>query len=142
MRYKLSFIAGAALGYVLGARAGRQRYEQLSDLGARVAATPPVQKAKDTATEQVSHLAEQAKHAVGDKVAAVVADGKEALVEGRHRVEDALGDRLPERFRSDDESVEEARAAASTTTKPSTVTPITPTSQTAPGAPKGAGAGI
>lgn len=129
MRNKLTFIAGAAIGYVLGARAGRQRYEQISDLGARVAATPPVQKAKEAATEQVANLADTAKRAVSEKVGAAVADGKEALAEGRHRVEDALGDRLPDRFRSDDAETSTGAVAAATR-------------QTAPEAPKGAGAGI
>ena len=121
MRYKLTFLAGAAVGYVLGARAGRARYEQLSDLGSRVAATDTVQRARDTAFEQASHLADVAKATVGDKVGSAVADG-------RHRVEDALGDRLPERLRSTD-----AHAAGGATR---------PTTQTSPNAPNGAGAGI
>ena len=120
MRYKLTFLAGAAVGYVLGARAGRARYEQISDLASRVAATEPVQRARETAVEQATHLADVAKTTVGDKVGAAVADG-------RHRVEDALGDRLPERLRSTEPHV--------------TTTPV-PTSQTSPSAPNGAGAGI
>ena len=121
MRYKLTFLAGAAVGYVLGARAGRARYEQLSDIASRVAATEAVQRARETAFEQAAHLADIAKSTVGDKVGAAVADG-------RHRVEDALGDRLPERLRSSDTQ------AASASAKP--------TMQTSPGTPNGAGAGI
>lgn len=95
VRYKLTFLAGAALGYVLGARAGRARYEQISEVAARVAATETVQRARETAFEQAAHLAEMAKSTMGDKVVAAVADG-------RHKVEEALGDRLPERLRSTD----------------------------------------
>ncbi len=120
MRYKLTFLAGAAVGYVLGARAGRARYEQISELASRVAATEAMQHARETAAEQAAHLADRAKSAVGDKVGAAVADGL-------HRVEDVLGDRMPERLRSTD-------THATTATRP--------TSQTSPAAPNGAGAGI
>lgn len=109
MRYKLTFLAGGAIGYVLGARAGRARYEQLSNLGSRVADMESVQRARETAVEQAAQLADKAKAAVGDKVGAAVADG-------RHRMEDVLGDRMPERLRTTD--------------------------ATSPGGPNGAGAGI
>ena len=39
MRYRLTFIAGLATGYVLGARAGRERYEQLRKAAQRIART-------------------------------------------------------------------------------------------------------
>ena len=44
MRGKLLFVAGAAVGYVLGARAGRRRYEQIKSAAAKVWETPGVQK--------------------------------------------------------------------------------------------------
>jgi hypothetical protein len=122
VRYKFTFLAGVALGYVLGARAGRARYEQMSDLASRVAATEPVQKAREAASEQASHLADVARAAVGEKVGAAVADG-------RQRVEEALGDRMPERLRSTD------------ATNTSSAAPP-PSMQTSPGTPNGAGAGI
>ena len=90
---KLTFLAGAAVGYILGARAGRARYEQIANLGAKVAATEPVQRAREAAMEQATELADKAKAAVGEKVAAAVA-------EGRHRVEEALGDRMPDGLRT------------------------------------------
>ncbi|MEU2676681.1 DUF5682 family protein, partial [Streptomyces sp. NPDC007107] len=37
MRYRLTFIAGVALGYVLGTRAGRERYEQLKKAAQQLA---------------------------------------------------------------------------------------------------------
>jgi oxygen-dependent protoporphyrinogen oxidase len=36
MRGRLIFVAGAALGYVLGARAGRARYEQIKTVSGKV----------------------------------------------------------------------------------------------------------
>jgi hypothetical protein len=41
----LRFLLGAAVGYVLGARAGRERYEQLRRTYERVADHPAVQGA-------------------------------------------------------------------------------------------------
>lgn len=36
MRGRMLFVAGAALGYVLGARAGRARYEQIKSVSGKV----------------------------------------------------------------------------------------------------------
>ena len=103
MRYKLTFLGGVAVGYVLGARAGRARYEQISDLASRVAATDAAQKARETAMEQATHLADVAKSTVGDKVANVGDKVAAVVVDGRHKIEEALGDKLPERLRTHDE---------------------------------------
>jgi hypothetical protein len=44
MRGKLIFVAGAALGYVLGSRAGHHRYEQIAAGASKVWNSRPVQK--------------------------------------------------------------------------------------------------
>ncbi|ROQ37171.1 hypothetical protein EDF46_2621 [Frondihabitans sp. PhB188] len=44
MRGKLIFVAGAAIGYVLGSRAGHQRYEQIAAGASKVWSSAPVQK--------------------------------------------------------------------------------------------------
>lgn len=44
MRGKLQFIAGGLIGYVLGARAGRQRYEQIAATAKDFWEAPPVQR--------------------------------------------------------------------------------------------------
>ncbi len=49
MRYRLTFIAGVALGYVLGTRAGRERYEQLKKSARRFAENPAVRNAAESA---------------------------------------------------------------------------------------------
>ena len=41
---KISFLLGAAAGYVLGARAGRQRYEQIRSGAAKAWQSQPVQQ--------------------------------------------------------------------------------------------------
>ena len=60
---KLSFLAGAAVGYVLGARAGVQRYEQIKELSNKVWSSDPVQ-----------HQVEKGKEAARTQVAPAVAD--------------------------------------------------------------------
>lgn len=44
MKGKIAFVLGAAVGYVLGTRAGRERYEQIKQGAQRVWETEPVQK--------------------------------------------------------------------------------------------------
>lgn len=62
LKGKLLFVAGAATGYVLGARAGRKRYEQIKNAAEGVWNAPPVQKgvdvAKDFARQRVSDVSD------------------------------------------------------------------------------------
>lgn len=43
MRGKLTLVAGVAIGYVLGSRAGRERYEQIAAASSKVWHSRPVQ---------------------------------------------------------------------------------------------------
>ncbi|MFJ3302131.1 YtxH domain-containing protein [Streptomyces sp. NPDC086549] len=74
MRYRLTFIAGLALGYVLGTRAGRERYEQLKKSARQVAQNPAVRNTAETAAQQGRVLAGRAAHAVGERVSDHVPD--------------------------------------------------------------------
>ena len=49
----IPFLAGAAVGYVLGAKAGRERYEQIVRTCRRMADSPGVQAAADTVRAKV-----------------------------------------------------------------------------------------
>ncbi|MFE9449519.1 YtxH domain-containing protein [Streptomyces sp. NPDC006739] len=77
MRYRLTFIAGLALGYVLGTKAGRERYEQLKKSARQVAQNPAVRNTAETAAQQGRQYAGKAfhtvSHKVGDHVPAAVA---------------------------------------------------------------------
>ncbi|MEU0858951.1 YtxH domain-containing protein [Streptomyces griseofuscus] len=68
MRYRLTFIAGLALGYVLGTRAGRERYEQLKKSARQFAQNPAVRNTAETAAQQGRAYAGKAMHTVTDKV--------------------------------------------------------------------------
>ena len=65
---KLTFFAGLALGYVLGTRAGRERYEQLRKTARDLAQTPAVQTATRNAKQAAGTAAGRAADAVAGKV--------------------------------------------------------------------------
>ncbi|MEV0264925.1 YtxH domain-containing protein [Streptomyces sp. NPDC050617] len=68
MRYRLTFITGAIVGYVLGTRAGRERYEQLRKAAQRVAQNPAVRNTAESAAQNGRAAASKAFGAVGAKV--------------------------------------------------------------------------
>jgi hypothetical protein len=61
---KLTFVTGLAVGYVLGAKAGRERYEQIQKL----MGSPPVQHAGHTAAGFGREAGSKAAHALGDHI--------------------------------------------------------------------------
>ncbi|MFC9929547.1 YtxH domain-containing protein [Streptomyces sp. NPDC127190] len=85
MRYRLTFVAGLALGYVLGTRAGRERYEQLKKSAQRIAQNPAVRNTAETAAHQGRQYAGKAfhtvSHKVGDRVPETVAQRVRSLRE-------------------------------------------------------------
>lgn len=68
MRGKILFATGLAVGYVLGTRAGRERYEQIRSLAQRAWQNPRVQKQVHTAEDFVGDQAKKAVSAAADKV--------------------------------------------------------------------------
>jgi hypothetical protein len=68
MRGKVLFIGGLAAGWVLGTRAGRERYEQLLDAVRKVKDHPTVQEAAGVVQAQAKSLYEEGKSLVGDKL--------------------------------------------------------------------------
>ena len=61
---KVSFLLGAAVGYVLGAKAGRARYEQIVSLARRVSGSQTVQSTAGVLQAQVDALGHRAKESV------------------------------------------------------------------------------
>jgi PRC-barrel domain len=64
----LKLAVGLAAGYVLGARAGRERYERLAELVRRVAQRPEVQQLTDRARSGLGTGVEQATGAASDRL--------------------------------------------------------------------------
>jgi hypothetical protein len=59
--HKLSLAAGFAAGYVMGSRAGRQRYEQIAEAARKVRDHPTVQSAAGVVGAQATDLAGRAR---------------------------------------------------------------------------------
>src|SRR5215472_15918964 len=68
MRYRAMFFTGLAVGFILGTRAGRERYEQMKTLARRATDHPAVQQAAGTAAAQATGLAKTATNKVADRV--------------------------------------------------------------------------
>ena len=60
MRYKAIFIAGAAVGFVAGSRAGRGAYDKMVRYGKQIGGHPKVQQAARSAQAKASELAKSA----------------------------------------------------------------------------------
>jgi hypothetical protein len=61
MRFKAGFVIGFGAGYVLGTKAGRERYEQIRELFGQVSSSPVVHRAIEKTTDVAG---EQGKHAL------------------------------------------------------------------------------
>lgn len=68
MLRRFTFVVGFAAGYVLGARAGRRRYEQIASGARRLWRSDPVQVAAHQAEDLLKEKAHQAQHVVQDKI--------------------------------------------------------------------------
>ncbi|KWX09893.1 hypothetical protein TR74_06895, partial [Carbonactinospora thermoautotrophica] len=67
MRYRATFLVGLGLGYVLGARAGRERYEQIRRAADNFLRNPRVQRTASNVQHRAGQVAQSAAHAAADK---------------------------------------------------------------------------
>jgi hypothetical protein len=65
---KLSFLAGLGTGYVLGAKAGTQRYDEIVTKARELAGMPGVQEAASTLSAAAGSAAEKARAKVEEVV--------------------------------------------------------------------------
>jgi len=70
---KILFVAGLGLGYVLGTRAGREKYEELRSAALKVWNDPRVQKQVDGVQDFVKDKAPEVAEFVSDNAKKVVA---------------------------------------------------------------------
>ena len=68
MMYKLTFGAGFAAGYYFGAKAGRQRYDEINRMLGKLRQSPKVEAVTDKARTVLDEGVDRAKSLVGDQV--------------------------------------------------------------------------
>lgn len=68
MKYRVPFIAGAAIGYVMGTKAGRERYEQIKRTSRKIAENPAVQETAGLMRAKSGALASTAREKVGGRL--------------------------------------------------------------------------
>ena len=68
MRHRATFLAGLAIGLVAGARAGRERYDQIASCAQKVANSPSVRKATRTVGSKASELTKAAGHQAAEQL--------------------------------------------------------------------------
>lgn len=105
MRYKATFIAGIAVGYIAGARAGRERYEQIARLGRKVASHPKVQQATTSVQAKATELTKTAAAKAPEAAKSAATSATNAAKTATTRVpkfvstaKQAATDKLPARF--------------------------------------------
>jgi len=74
MRYKAMFAVGFATGYVLGARAGRQRYEQIKRMSRSVASNSTLKHTTESVQAQATQLGNTARRAAQAKADSIKHD--------------------------------------------------------------------
>ena len=81
---KMTFLAGMATGYVLGARAGRARYEQIRSLARKVMASPTFQAATSQVQANAADVMQTAKDRAGETLADKWQEKRPSWLPGGH----------------------------------------------------------
>ncbi|MGH8893964.1 MAG: YtxH domain-containing protein [Actinomycetes bacterium] len=84
MRTKATFLAGFATGYVLGARAGRARYEQIRSAARAFASNPMVQSTASSLQHQAGDALSSAKDRAADSLSSTLQDKRPGWLGGHH----------------------------------------------------------
>ena len=66
--YRMAFVAGFATGYVVGTRAGREKYDQMVKFARATAESPAVQQAAGVVQAQATGLAQKVSGQLQEKV--------------------------------------------------------------------------
>jgi hypothetical protein len=98
MRYRATFLAGLAVGFVAGARAGRERYEQMKKAGRKIVESPPVQKATHAAGEKATEVSKAAGRKAAERMPKLTETAKTSASKVRGQL-----DRIPGRHSDDPE---------------------------------------
>ncbi|MGH3184927.1 MAG: hypothetical protein ACRDOE_23890 [Streptosporangiaceae bacterium] len=99
MRFKATFLAGLAVGFVAGTRAGRERYEQMVKAGRTLVESPTVKKATRAASGKATELTKAAKDRAATQMPKITETAKNSASKVRGQL-----DRIPGRHSEDSES--------------------------------------
>ncbi|HXJ63822.1 MAG TPA: YtxH domain-containing protein [Actinomycetota bacterium] len=91
MGMKTGLVVGFGIGYVLGSRAGRQRYEELQAWWGRLSGSPAMQKAADNAKSLAGGAGRKGMEAVQGGVTKVAGAVKNRLGDEGSGTEYAVG---------------------------------------------------
>jgi hypothetical protein len=110
MRFKATFLAGLAVGFIAGTRAGRERYEQMVKMARKTAENPTVRKVTRAAGDKATELTKAAK----DKAATRVPKLTETAKNSASKVRGQL-DRIPGRHAASETGTESEHATVNGT---------------------------
>jgi hypothetical protein len=101
MRYRATFVAGLVVGFIAGARAGRERYDQIVKYTKQVAESPAVQKATSTVAAKATELGKTAAAKAPEFAKTAAATVSEQVPKMAATAKQKAGDRLPFGGKSD-----------------------------------------
>jgi hypothetical protein len=101
MRTRITFLAGFAVGFVAGARAGRERYEQMVKLGRKAVENPKVRQATHAAGAKATELSKTAGQKAAERMPKLAETAKNSASKARST---ASRVRLPGRNSADDDT--------------------------------------
>jgi glutamate-1-semialdehyde aminotransferase len=98
---RFTFLAGFAAGFVVGARAGRERYEQMVKMSRKVVENPTVQQATRTAGAKAAEFSKTAGQKASERMPKLAETAKSSASKVRGQL-----DRRPGRNSGQDESAQ------------------------------------
>ena len=93
---KLLFVAGAGVGYVLGTRAGRVKYDALVAKAQKVAHRPEVQEMTQAVKSEANRLYAEGRQRIRDRIQ--TDEPKPSFADPEHIPASHAGSTLPERL--------------------------------------------
>jgi hypothetical protein len=102
MLKKISLLAAAGVGYVLGTRAGRERYDQLRKAATRVTHDPRVQEKAHQAADLAREKAPEVKDAVQTRLTSVASTAAHRVRPGAMAEHSSDGTSYGEEFYPED----------------------------------------
>ena len=86
MRARFTFLAGFAVGFIAGARAGRERYEQMVKLARKATENPTVQQVTRAAGAKATELTKAAGQKAAERMPKLAETAKSSASKVRDRI--------------------------------------------------------